>query len=330
MARECNVSARTDLQVKVDDFLTERRRLGFELHSMGYALNSLVSYAANGDHQGPLTADFMVDWARHDKAGRHTPGTGARRMELVRPFARWLRQFEPLTEVPDESAFGPTPRRVTPHVYREDEIVKLLGAARNINPKGCLRAVTFETLFGLIASAGLRVSEALALLDGDVDLNDGTLMIRLTKCKKTRLLPLHSSAVQALALYRQVRNRQVPTTAETPFFVGTRGKRLGQPLGERQVHRVFLELRAQLGWVDRGCHGGPRIHDLRHAFVVRRLILWHEQGVDVDQAMLSLSTYLGHANISDTYWYLTGVPELMALAGNKFEHLTKAQQADND
>lgn len=324
------MSARTDLQVKVDDFLAERRRLGFELHSMSYALASLASYAASGGHQGPLTADFMVEWARQDKTQLHTPGTGARRIELLRPFARWLCQFEPLTEVPDESVFGPVPGRVAPHVYHEDEIVELLGAARDIQPQGCLRATTFETLFGLIASAGLRVSEALALLDTDVDLKDGTLTIRLTKCKKMRLLPLHPSTVQALARYRQLRSRQVPTAAETPFFVGTRGKRLGQPLGERQVHRVFLELRAQLGWVDRGCHGGPRIHDLRHAFVVRRMMLWHEQDIDVDEAMLSLSTYLGHANISDTYWYLTGVPELMALAGNKFEHFAQAPQAGDE
>ena len=324
------MNARTDLQVKVDDFLAERRRLGFELRSMGYALSSLASYAAIGGHQGPLTADFMFEWARQDKAQSSKQSTGARRIELLRPFTRWLRQFEPLTQVPDESVFGPVPGRVAPHVYREDEIVELLGVARDIKPQGCLRAATFETLFGLIASAGLRMSEALALLDGDVDLKNGTLTIRLTKCKKTRLLPLHPSTVQALARYRQLRSRQVPTAAETPFFVGTRGKQLGQPLGDRQVRRVFLQLRGKLGWVDRGRHGGPRVHDLRHAFVVRRVMLWHEQGVDVDQAMLSLSTYLGHANITDTYWYLTGVPELMALVGNKFERFAQTSQAGDE
>jgi integrase len=81
-----------------------------------------------------------------------------------------------------------------------------------------------------------------------------------------------------------------------------------------------------MGWVDRGCHGGPRIHDLRHSFAVRRVILWHQQGINVDQAMLSLSTYLGHAKISNTYWYLTGVPELMVLAGNKFADFAQAPE----
>lgn len=324
------MSARSDLQVKVDDYLAERRCLGFKTRTGGLTLASFARYVASEYHQGPLTVNLMSDWARLDKTQRQSPGTWARRLKLLKPFTRWLRQFEPLTEVPDESVFGPLPGRVAPHIYGEDEIVELLNAARTLNPQSGLRPATFETLFGLIASVGLRVSEALALLDADVDLKDGTLTIRQTKFKKSRLLPLHLSTVEALARYRQLRSRQVPTTAEMPLFVGTRGQRLGQPLGERQVHRVFLELRDHLDWVDRGCHGGPRIHDLRHSFVVRRVMLWHEQGIDVDQAMLSLSTYLGHAKISNTYWYLTGVPELMALASNKFEHFAEAPEAGDE
>ena len=119
----------------------------------------------------------------------------------------------------------------------------------------------------------------------------------------------------------QLDGLQITVTEETPFFVGTRGQRLGCALSLRQVRRVFDCLRNQLGWVNRGAHANPRIHDLRHAFVVRRLLLWHAQGVDIDRAMLSLSTYLGHAMVTNTYWYLTGVPELMALAAGRFESL---------
>ena len=131
-----------------------------------------------------------------------------------------------------------------------------------------------------------------------------------------------SAARRALRL----RNRHSKVTSETSFFVGTRGQRLGQGLGQRQVHRVFIRLRDQLGWVNRGAHDGPRIHDLRHSFAVRRVMLWHEHGTDIDQAMLALSTYMGHVKISNTYWYLTGVPELMALAGGKFEQFAKARE----
>ncbi len=142
------MNERTYLQAKVDDYLAERRQLGFELHSMEYALTSLASYAASSGHERALTAELMTEWARLDKKQSHLPATGARRIEVVRPFARWLCQFEPLTEVPDESAFGPVPGRVAPHIYREDEIVALLGAARDMEPKGCLRSATFETCSG--------------------------------------------------------------------------------------------------------------------------------------------------------------------------------------
>jgi integrase len=208
---------------------------------------------------------------------------------------------------------------VAPHIYREEEIVELLAAARKIGPCGSLRPMTFETLFGLMASTGLRVSEAIHLRDADVDLKRGMLTIRQTKFAKSRQLPMHPTTVKALARYRRQRALHVPTKAETPFLIGSRGRRLGQPLGDRQAHRVFNALRDHLGWVNRGAHDAPRLHDLRHTFVVRRLMLWHADGTDVDQMMLALSTYLGHAEIFYTYWYLTAVPELMALAGGKFE-----------
>src|SRR5271163_273332 len=311
-------------------FLAERRRLGFKAHKVRYALFSFARHADRQHLKGPLTVECMSDWARRDKWQRGKPETWARRLKQLRPFTRWLRQFEPRTEVPDESVFGPVPGRVAPHIYREDEIVELLAAARRLNPPDSLRPMTFETLFGLIAAAGLRLSEALALLDADVDLSADMLTVRQSKFAKSRRLPLHPSTVEALARYRRLRSRKVRTTAQTPFFVGTRGQRLGQPLGARQVDRVFSELRDRLGWVNRGAHAAPRIHDLRHSFAVRRVMLWHEHGIDIDQAMLALSTYLGHAKISNTYWYLTGVPELMALAGNKFERFAKAPGAGDE
>lgn len=204
-------------------------------------------------------------------------------------------------------------------IYHEDEIVELLAAARQLGPHGSLRPMTFETLFGLMASTGLRVSEAIHLRDDDVDLKHGMLTIRQTKFAKSRQLPLHPSTVTALSRYRRQRARYVPTTDDSPFLIGSRGRCLGQPIGERQAHRVFNALRDSLGWANRGAHAAPRLHDLRHTFAVRRMLLWHADGTDIDQMMLALSTYMGHAEIFYTYWYLTAVPELMALAGGKFE-----------
>jgi len=313
------MSARVTLQARVEQYLAERRRVGFQLRTMAYGLARFARYVEGTGHQGPLTVDLMATWARQAKGGHGDRTTSARRLKMLRPFTAWLRQFEPATEVPDEAVFGRVPGRMAPHIYREQEIVELLAAARQLGPQGGLRPAVIETLFGLIACTGLRISEALGLQDADVDLKAKVLTIRQSKFSKSRRVPLHPSAVEALARYRTQRTRHVRATPDMPFFVATRGRLLGEPVGDRQVHRIFEQLRKQLGWVDRGSHGTPRVHDLRHSFAVRRLVLWHEQGVDISQRMLALSTYLGHAKVSNTYWYLTGVPELMGLVGQRFE-----------
>lgn len=305
-------------------FLAERRRLGFQARNPGYALISFARFVERRRHRGPLTVALMAEWARLDKAQRGTAEAWARRLKILRPFTRWMRQFEPRTAIPNESIFGPVPGRVAPHIYRDEEIVALLAAARTLHPRGGLRPATFETVFGLLASTGLRVSEALALRDADVDLTTGILTVRRTKFAKSRLVPLHWSTVEALARYRRRRCRSASTSAQMPFFIGSRGRRLGQALGQRQVHRVFIELRNQLGWINRGATDGPRLHQLRHSFAVKRLLLWHRQGIDLNQAILSLCTYLGHTKISNTYWYLSAVPELMALVGKRFERFVAA------
>jgi len=313
------MSARISLQQRIDDYLAERQRLGFELHSRDTLLAGFARYVAGQHHRGPLTADLMVDWARQDKWHRETPSTWAARLARVRHFARYLKQFEPETEVPEERVFGPEPGRVAPHIFQEGEIVDLLVAARRLGPEGSIRPAVYETLFGLMASTGLRISEALHLRDADVDLQRGLLTIRQTKFAKSRQVPIHPSTVAALARYREQRARHVTGEVDLTFLIGSRGRRSGQPLGDRQAHRVFNALRDRLGWVNRGGHAAPRLHDLRHTFAVRRLLLWQAEGADLDPMMLALSTYLGHAKISYTYWYLTAVPELMALAGDKFE-----------
>lgn len=316
----------TTMQSKAQSYLAERRLLGFELRSPGLTLMSFARYIDDHDFSEPLTVEVMSDWAKLDKMQRNTPVTWARRLSLLRPFMRYLRQFEPLTEVPEETIFGPFRARLTPHIYYEHEIVDLLSAAHCIAPTDGLRPVTYETLFGLIASTGMRISEAVHLLNTDVDLKRGILVIRRTKFNKSRQLPLHSSTVTALLKYWQQRNKYVQVSTELPFFISVRGKRLGHSLGLRQVHRVFNSLSDQLGWVNRGAHDRPRIHDLRHTFAVRRVMLWHKHGSDIDQGMLALSTYMGHVEISNTYWYLTAVPELMAVAANKFEVFANTQE----
>lgn len=310
----------TTLQALVERYLDERHRLGFSARTQAYALRSFARHVHAVGHVGPITVEVMADWARSDSHASSDPRTWARRLKLLRSFMRWLLQFEPGCEVPADAIFGRLPDRQAPHIYSEQEIIDLLAAARQLGPAPGLRGIVYETLFGLLASTGMRISEALALTNADVDLKQGMLTIHLAKFGKSRQVPLHSSTVEALRLYRGRRDLAgISAQDEAPFFVGTRGRRRGMPLGDRQVHRVFIELRERMGWRNRGAHHAPRIHDLRHTFVVRRIVLWQAQGVDIDQAMLSLSTYVGHAMVTNTYWYLSAVPELMALAAGRFE-----------
>lgn len=313
------MSAPTSMQLHAENYLNERRRLGFSMRSTDSAVMSFARYVDSLEHPGPLTVEIMAQWARRDTWHSDDPATWARRLKTIRSFTRYLQQFEPATEVPDDTLFGRIGQRRTPHIYSDQEIVDLLAAARRLGPRPGLRGATYEALFGLIASTGLRVSEAVHLQNADVDLKKGLLTVRQTKFAKSRQVPLHPSTVDALKCYCCLRNVHVEVSDETPFFISTRGRRRGQSLGLRQVNRVFSSLRDQLEWINRGAHHGPRIHDLRHTFVVRRVMLWHAQGVDIDQAMLALSTYVGHAMVTNTYWYLTGVPELMALAAGRFE-----------
>jgi integrase len=256
--------------------------------------------------------------------------TWARRLKHLRSFARWLRQFEPLTEIPDHTIFGRIDERQAPHIFSEPEIVDLLAAARRLGPPTAPRGIVFETLFGLVASCGLRIGEALSLRNADVDLRHGMLLIRKAKFGKSRQVPMHPSTIEALRSYRRTLDMGgEPAEPEAAFFIGTRGQRHGLPLGNRQVHRVFVELREQLGWRNRGNHHAPRIHDLRHTFVVRRITQWQTQGVDVDQAMLALSTYVGHAEVGNTYWYLSAAPELLAVAGDRFAAFVAHTEAPN-
>ena len=310
----------TTLQALVERYLDERHRLGFSAQTQAYALRSFARHVQTVGHLGPITVEVMADWARHDSHASSDPHTWARRLKVLRSFMHWLAQFEPGTEVPDDAIFGRLPGRLAPHIYSEQEIIDLLAAARKLGPAPGLRGIVYETLFGLLASTGMRISEALALTNADADIKRGMLTIHLAKFGKSRQVPLHPSTVEALRHYRWMCDLAgVSAQDDAPFFVGTRGRRRGMSLGERQVHRIFTELRERLGWRNRGAHHAPRIHDLRHTFVVRRIVLWQAQGVNVDQAMLSLSTYVGHAMVTNTYWYLSAVPELMALAAGRFE-----------
>jgi len=319
------MTTKDTMRRRVQEYLEERRRLGYALGITGARLLAFARFADKVGHKGPLTLKLIIDWAK-GQTTRATPITWARRVEIIRPFARFCARDEPKTAIPPADMFGPAHRRLTPHIYSDEEIADLLAAAGKLPPESSLRPATYQTLFGLIAATGLRCSEALKLLCSDFDAAQNRLTIRETKFRKSRHVYLHPTVTAQLVRYSKLRDRLTGKVPAKRFFV----TRSGTGLADSAVHWVFGRLRVHLGWVARGGHAVPRIHDLRHTFICKRVKLWQRDGADIDHAMIALSTYVGHARVSDTYWYLTAVPDLMAVTAKRFEHYaSKATEACN-
>jgi integrase len=300
----------------VEQYLAHRRRLGFALRIEGAQLLSFARFADAVAPPGPLTTALVVRWATQPQARpRRFPG---RRLDVVRPFACYCAAFDAATEVPPRGLLGPSRRRPLHHIYTAADLATLLAAAQPLSPAQGLRPATYATLFGLLAASGLRVSEALRLTRAEADLAAGVLTIRATKFRKDRLVPLQPTTVAALARYAAHRDRAVQRPSAPTFFLSAHG----QAVGYRTVRSVFRRLRTRLGWDARAPR--PRIHDLRHTVACRRLEQWYAAGLDVAPRVAALATYLGHARVSDTYWYLTGTPTLLARAAHRFEAFERA------
>jgi len=306
------MSARNPLATWVDQYLAARRQAGFALRIEGEQLKRFARFAEHIGHRGPVTVKLAVQWACSSRGGKLL--TAARRIEIVRPFAAYCQQFDAATEVPPRSLFGRAHRRLMPHIFMQGEILDLLAACDQLHPPGGLRGATCAAIFGLIASTGLRISEATALTRSDVDLQQCLLLVRCAKFGKSRWVPLHATTAAALRRYVQRRDRDPAAAGTDAFFVFDDGR----AASTRSVEYAFKLLRTALKWRARGDHPAPRLHDLRHSFVCRRLQDWYARGQEVDRTILALSTYLGHAKVTDTYWYVTATPDLLAIAARRF------------
>jgi integrase len=316
------MSESTPMVHLVEEYLDYRRRLGFQLHTAGQMLLEFARYADHVGHSGPLTTELAVRWARLPVGA--SPLYQAQRLEVVRCFARHRAIFDPATEIPPERLLGSAHRRTDPYIYSEAELSTLLAAARRLPPLTGLRPRTYATLIGLMTCTGLRISEGLKLSRDDVDWGHGTLTIRESKFHKSRLIPLHPSVVPVLREYARLRDLHHPIPQTEAFFVQDRGTALPYST----VRQTFRKLCKHLPLTTRSGGRGPRIHDIRHTFACRRLLRWYAEGVDLDRAVAALSTYLGHAKVSDTYWYLTGIPELLDRSASRFERFGSLDPGD--
>jgi len=292
------------LRKAVDEYISLRRAVGFELEREARFLPDFVAYL---ERQGActVTVELALAWAK--QPANANPAWWGKRLGVVRGFAKYLHAIDARTEIPAPDLL-PYLRRRTPYIYSEQEIARIMEATRTIHTP--FRAATYKTLVGLLAVTGLRVGEAVRLDRPDVDLKAGLLYIRDSKFGKSREVPLHHTTVKALHIYARERDRYCPQPKAPSFFISTTGTRLIPS----KVDTAFVELLRCAGIQNLPPKRRPRPHDLRHTFAVRTLIEWHRQGVNVQARLPLLSTYLGHVAPHSTYWYLTATPELLEAA----------------
>ncbi len=293
----------------VRDYLGLRRSFGYVLAGQDRPLADFCGYLERIGAE-TVTIAAALAWAVEPET---TPLRHYQRLAMVRGFATYLHAIDPRCEVPPKNLLPESRRRVPPHIYSDEEIAALMRASRLLRP--AFRAATVETAIGLLVVTGMRSGELVRLERSDVDLHTGRMRIIATKFQKSRELALHPSAVEVLDSYRHVRDRYWPRSASTAFFLSCRGTRLSQAALERSFAWLIDE--AELAPAPGSRARRPRLHDARHSFTVATVLGWHRDGLDVQSLLPALSAQLGHADPASTYWYLTGVPELLAVTAER-------------
>jgi integrase len=292
---------------KVGRYIELRRSLGYAFDKQAGTLRAFVRHVERAELGPPasrtMALNFVLSFggATNSRAVRHG---------VLRRFYEYLDIYDPRTESLERRPFARSRAIAPPRILSEAELAALIDACGLITPKIPLRGRTLATLVGLLASTGLRSGEAVRLDRGDVDLTRGVILVRKTKFRKDRLVPVHPTTQVALCQYARERDAVFPRPKDEAFFLSSRGCRLSAA----GLQANFAKAR-KLAGLDEGKPLRP--HDLRHRFAVTRLGLWHQQRADVQALLPLLATYLGHANYSDTAYYLTGSSDLLAIAAER-------------
>jgi site-specific recombinase XerD len=300
----------TGIRQAIADYLTVRRALGYKLEDHGWLLAGFASFMEAAG-AATITTRLALAWATLPEDT--LPSWHAARLRVVRGFARHLKALDPATEVPRAGLLACRNRRAVPYLYSEAQVSALMAATASLRPG--LHAATHRTLIGLLAVTGMRLGEAIRLDRADLGAAEGILTIRDSKFAKSRQIPLHPSALDALAGYGQLRDQHFREPRTPSMLVSTAGTRLIS----QGIHYVFARLVRQAGLEPSSQECRPRLHDFRHSLAVNTLLTWYREGLDVQARLPVLSTFLGHSKPANTYWYLSAVPELLALAAERRE-----------
>jgi len=282
----------------IDSYLALRRAQGFVFKIQEKLIRGFARFASERGENHIRTAT-AIEWASQSLSLQRRD----HRLKIVAALARYVQLEDPRHEVPPPNVFGFKKTRRIPFIFTPEEIHRFIEAATRLRPLDSLRPHTYSTLFALLVTTGLRIREARRLRFKDLT-TDGLLVLK-TKFNKSRLVPLHETAVSGLERYLERRTRTA--AADDHIFVSLRGRKLSY----NAIGSTFRDLLKTTG-LDRGRGGRrPRIQDLRNTFAVRALETCPEGRDNISRHMLALSTYMGHSSLRNTYWYLEATPHLM-------------------
>lgn len=288
------------LNSEINAYVEMKQAMGFKYRTPNYLLQSYLRFAEQiGDTV--VRSKTVIEWAGM------APSLLQKRNRLltVRRFSIATQAENNQHEITSPDVFGRgSAKRKIRHLFSTDDIKLLLTAASQLKPKWTIRPGTYTTLFGLLSATGLRSCEAIRLNITDITA-DG-LLINATKFRKDRLVPIHVSTRQALEKY--LNKRRQLSCLEPALFVSNNGRRLSYST----LISIYLQLMRAIGLRDRPGESGSCLHDLRHTFAVRSLEQCNGTPTEISRHITALSTYMGHAHVSDTYWYLQATPLLMA------------------
>jgi integrase/recombinase XerD len=307
-----------ELNARLDSYLAIRNALGFRLQAEGTLLRNFIQFLESKGNPHPIRAHFAIEWACSSCSSRDGSGQAAR-LSMARKFLSHLRATIPETEVPGQGLVT-SARRPKPYIFSQEEIERVIAAARKSGPADSLRPHTLSTVIGVLAATGLRVGEAIRLTVDDVRLDalPPHLIIRETKFRKSRIVPLHATAADMVRQYLGQRKRLQYDALSAAFLVSEQGGHLNH----NSLWRWFTRLTRKLGmWPTLGRR--PCLHCIRYYFAIRRILIWYQEGANVQALLPTLSVYLGHVRPQESYWYLTATPELLGIAAERFRLYAK-------